>query len=122
MRGKLIELLDNAIAEKELRGSDGELISTFPFKAIEDGMGEWLADYLIAHGVTVQEWIPVSERLPEDSGLTLVRVDFSMWDKKVNVPSLERYVNEEKAWFCDGAKLTNITHWMPLPAAPKEVK
>lgn len=83
----------------------------------------WLiADYLIAHGVTVQKWIPVSERLPEDSGLTLVRVDFSMWDKKVNVPSLERYVNEEKAWFCDGAKLTNITHWMPLPAAPKEVE
>lgn len=81
-----------------------------------------LADELIANGVTIQEWIPVSERLPEDSGLTLVRVDFSMWDKKVNVPSLERYVNEEKTWFCDGAKLTNVTHWMPLPEVPKEVE
>ena len=25
---------------------------------------EYLADYLISHGVTVQEWIPVDERLP----------------------------------------------------------
>lgn len=82
---------------------------------------EDLADYLISRGVTVQKWIPVSERLPEDSGSTLVRVDFYMWDEKVNVPSLERYVNEEKAWFYDGVKLTNVTHWMPLPEAPEEV-
>ena len=26
---------------------------------------EEIADFLIAHGVTVQEWIPVAERLPE---------------------------------------------------------
>ena len=101
MRDKLIELIDS--------------VAVMRLSEVRE-----LADYLIAHGVTVQEWIPVNERLPDDSGLTLVRVDFSMWDEKVNVPSLERYVNEEKAWFCDGAKLTNVTHWMPLPEAPKE--
>ena len=29
---------------------------------------ELIADELIAHGVTVQEWILVSERLPEENG------------------------------------------------------
>ena len=29
---------------------------------------EYLADHLIAHGVTVQEWIPVTERLPGREG------------------------------------------------------
>ena len=27
---------------------------------------EYLADYLISNGVTVQEWAPVTERLPEE--------------------------------------------------------
>lgn len=113
MRDKLIELMNSAMLTRENdRLMYGEARLTF----------EELADYLIAHGVTVQKWIPVSERLPEDSGLTLVRVDFYMWDEKVNVPSLERYVNEEKAWYLDGVKLTNVTHWMPLPTAPKEVE
>ena len=31
-----------------------------------NGVVQKAADYLIAHGVTVQKWIPVSERLPED--------------------------------------------------------
>lgn len=112
MRDKLIELLFGTALHWSYEYSDEDFSKD----------AERTADYLLAHGVTVQEWIPVSERLPEDSGLTLVRVDFYMWDEKVNVPSLERYVNEEKAWFCDGAKLTNVTHWMPLPAAPKEVE
>lgn len=30
------------------------------------------ADYMLDHGVTVQEWISVTERLPEDSGYYLV--------------------------------------------------
>ena len=29
------------------------------------GLEEKVADYLIDNGVTVQEWIPVTERLPE---------------------------------------------------------
>lgn len=31
-----------------------------------------IADYLISNGVTVQKWIPVSERLPEDDSPVLV--------------------------------------------------
>ena len=32
----------------------------------EGSFTEYLADYLIAHGVTVQEWISVKDRLPEN--------------------------------------------------------
>lgn len=48
-----------------------ELIMT-----IDDGYSrsaaEYLADHLIANGVTVQRWIPVSERLPESGVHVLV--------------------------------------------------
>ena len=52
VRGKLVELLDDM-----QRSGTGYFGS-----AIENKKN---ADYLIKHGVTVQEWIPVTERLPE---------------------------------------------------------
>ena len=47
-------------------------------------------DYLIDHGVTVQEWISVDDRLPEESGMYIVtandghkqRVSFVLWQKR----------------------------------------
>ena len=33
---------------------------------------EEIADYLISNGVTVQEWIDVKDRLPEESGMYIV--------------------------------------------------
>ena len=36
------------------------------------GLEEKIADHLIANGVTIQKWIPVAERLPENIGLFLV--------------------------------------------------
>ena len=32
-----------------------------------DSFTEYLADHLISHGVTVQEWISVKERLPQEN-------------------------------------------------------
>ena len=49
---KLVELLDDM-----QRSGTGYFGSAIENKKI--------ADYLIKHGVTVQEWIPVTERLPE---------------------------------------------------------
>ena len=48
-----------------------EILKQAPFEG--KVLDEWwweekikrIADYLIKHGVTVQEWIPVTERLPE---------------------------------------------------------
>ena len=75
---------------------------------------EHLADHLIAHGVTVQEWISVKERLPEsekESVLIALRwgeVDIG-WCEDGRWRS--EFVNEYE----DG----EVTHWMPLPPLPK---
>jgi hypothetical protein len=75
-----------------------------------------IADHLIAHGVTVQEWNSVKERLPEESGMYIVtandghaqRVSFVLWQKK------------NRMWNLTGARsYWRITHWMPLPEPPE---
>ena len=85
---------------------------------------EQIADRLIANGVvisknetTTQRWIPVTERLPEDSGMYIVtandghahRVTFVIWQKR------------NKIWNLTGARsYWRVTHWMPLPEPPEE--
>ena len=77
---------------------------------------EHLADHLIAHGVTVQEWVDVKDRLPEESGMYIVtandghaqRVSFVQWQKK------------NRMWNLTGARsYWRVTHWMPMPQPPK---
>ena len=61
-------------------------------------------------------WIPVSERMPDDSSDVLCTAEFDGpgdWRKKVG------YWHEGK-WVVYGASWTP-THWMPLPAVPQEV-
>ena len=90
------------------------------------------ADCLLAHGVTVQEWISVKDRLPDETGRYLavkkriapddfggdrtdiVIVRFFVDDgfrMPVHIPDwINKKINEE------------VTHWMPLPKPPKEVE
>lgn len=79
---------------------------------------EEIADNLIANGVTVQEWVSVNDRLPEESGMYIItandghaqRVSFVQWQKK------------NRMWNLTGARsYWRVTHWMPMPLAP-EVK
>lgn len=75
-----------------------------------------IADYLIANGVTVQQWIPVTERKPEDGVKVLVSVRgrnealIGWYDA-----DLEDWVVEEGL---EEKKLMPVTHWQekPLPA------
>ena len=74
-----------------------------------------VADHLIAHGVTVQEWISVKDRLPENICPVLV--------------VLEGISTAFNGWYHDGKWWTagagtrpftqKVTHWMPLPQPPK---
>lgn len=77
-----------------------------------------LADYLIEQGVTVQEWIPVTERLPDVSGKYLVtgrsfreRIPQIWICEFINCGLLRGWSNE--------ARNPIVEAWMPLPTPPK---
>ena len=75
-----------------------------------------LIEYLVANGVTVQEWISVKERLPQEKVNCIVHYKHA-------------YCDNDDYWaigmcFYDGEKFQlnpayKVTHWMPLPEPPK---
>lgn len=86
-----------------------------------------LANHLIANGVMVQEWIPVTEGLPK-----LIPCGAgTAYSEAVNVLTSERKVLtaiwDGFDWTCDAefwdAEGEDITHWtpvlLPLPQPPK---
>ena len=110
MRDKLIELLC---------AFDGIYPSKCSFPTGDCKPCEKLADFLIAHGITfatdnnvTYKWIPVSERLPERTGRYLVHHKGGF--------IAERYFYEEAPERFVPYLNEPITHWMPLPKAPKE--
>lgn len=92
-----------------------ELISEIQYMG---GLESRLAEHLIANGVTIQKWIPVTERLPDKhrewvlclcvgGAMEVLNFDFTMWNWDSQYPGrcyMEKYV----------------THWMPLPEPPME--
>ena len=82
------------------------LISTIGLTPMD---AEIYANDFIAHGVTVQEWISVDDRLPDKPMKCLV------YTKRGNCGGYEiTYYN--KGFYL---QYSNVTHWMPLPTAPK---
>ena len=71
-----------------------------------------IADHLIAHGVTVQEWISVKDRLPDKPMRCLV------YTKRGG------YCGYDITYYNQGfySEYSKVTHWMPLPEQPKEVE
>jgi len=61
-------------------------------------------------------WIPVSERLPEDSKNKLPHdaIEVLAHNERGTYTAILYY-----GTFCGDNKLENITHWMPLPSFPK---
>ena len=90
VREKLVELLDIIIQPGQ--------------KTLGD-----IADCLINNGVTVQEWIPVTERLPKPCENVIV-----FRDGKISID-----YNEGNGWFAYDFNGKRVTHWMPLPKPPK---
>ena len=98
----------------------------------------YLADYLINNGVTVKEWIPVTERLPDEHESLFAR--YKGTDKWFNgmfmtisdlVIDCAEYENGERIvktanttegiWKVkDSFYPCRVTHWIPLPNPKKE--
>ena len=67
------------------------------------------AEYLVEHGVTVQEWIPVSEP-PKEKGTYIVCTD------KGGVLLGHWYGKE---WNVGGGAKKHLAYWMKKPQPPK---
>ena len=123
-RDKLIELL------KQIDNDFGEMC----VMCAEDGykslplLEEFFADHLIASGVIVNEWRPASEP-PKEEGMYLCINEGG--------DHFEAYYSQIYEEFgCDSAIYDHhtlgfldtewqgysVSHWMPLPAPPKEVE
>ncbi|HBX4460098.1 TPA: DUF551 domain-containing protein [Klebsiella pneumoniae] len=62
-------------------------------------------------------WIPVSEQMPED------RTQVILWDAEIGEVTSGHYSHKTHTFYhCGDAIENEITHWMPTPAAPQEVK
>ena len=100
VREKLIEILRKPI---------------FPHELVDPT--EAVADYLLDNGVTVQEWISVEDKLPEEAVNCIVHYRHA-------------YCDNDGYWaigFCcyDGEKFLfdpayKVTHWMQMPEPPEE--
>ena len=126
MGQKLIEMQKEAV----INCQPGATCSNCTDFGLADCMERRTADYMIANGVTVQQWIPVTERKQD---LELVEVKAEDMDlfpclvsKNTQHPRRKKIVT--KAWYdgigfmdTDCIDITNeVTHWMPLPQPPKE--
>ena len=88
-----------------------ELLKQIKYVSVENA-----ANILIENGVTVQEWISVNDRLPEEKVNCIVHYKHA-------------YCDNDDYWaigtcFYDGEKFQiglayKVTHWMPLPEPPK---
>lgn len=60
------------------------------------------------------KWISVEERLPKHKQVVLAYVDPCL--EIVQLDAFDEMWKTDVGWF----KLDSVTHWMPLPAPPKE--
>lgn len=77
-----------------------------------------IAEKLIANGVTVQEWIPVDDRLPQytDEYNVTVGVPSELgYFETVKTLRFERIKGKEPRWVIPKNEIYNVIAWMELP-------
>ena len=113
--------------------SDREKLSDLLYEASrkadpERYIFDQIADNLIANGVTVQEWIPVTEGLPEnDYGKHWKdRKYYLVLYQPSGLMCVAHYGYKQYDWWIDNhdcvmsaANYKEVTHWMPLPEPPR---
>ena len=113
MREKLIEL----IREGEKKIVIADLMTPEQQK---EYIYSQLADHLIANGLAVQRWIPVTERLPEANGYYLCVVCVSAVNQRKEYRRMILFW-EDNVWIemANCFRTKKPLYWMPLPDPPK---
>ena len=92
----------NGGTEMDVREKLVELLKQIKYVSVENA-----ANILIDNGVTVQEWISVDDRLPEDGDVVIICTN-------KNFVYAGELIGD--TWFLDNDSWTAaVTHWMPLP-------
>ena len=85
-----------------------------------------IADHLISNGVTVQEWISVDERLPDNKEHDWVLAQVIEDNGYMHIPKVMEYrkskndwLDDTYGWLSEHNGAFTVTHWMPLPEPPK---
>ena len=101
VREKLVELFydNNVICDQKIEG------------LVDDALD------IIAHGVTVQEWISVDDRLPEPFVSVLVHMPGEEPCPTVH----EGFISNDGIWQSAMFRREpgEVTHWKPMPQPPK---
>lgn len=93
----------------------GKLVELLKANFYDEYEFEEIADILIAHGVTVQEWISVRERLPQN----FVSVLGYMTDAGELPPVRECYTVGNAFFFPALGDVHPVSHWCEMPQPPK---
>lgn len=90
--------------------------SAYAIEELQRQIDAWVEPERKALIKSLPRWISVKERLPKTDGMYLVHGTWSASGRKVT-DTCEFYVHDgyfRAVWNFD------VTHWMPLPAPPKE--
>lgn len=120
VREKLVELLSEKCMET-CKQRKGYVCSVEECKRSKEKCCGFYADHLISNGVTVQKWISVDDRLPEEGEYVLCVLKGFNYGGKIQVC---KFVPADKfkdkpyfEHFRNG--FPSVTHWMPLPEPPE---
>ena len=87
---------------------------------------EEAADHLIAHGVTVQEWIPASEppKKITNKVIVLCKNGYMGYGHYEDYKGERTWYNLESGkpftdWDLEDCESYEVTHWRPMPQPPK---
>ena len=115
VKEKLVELLQNAKAAMKSENLSCDIARNM-----------FVVDFMMSNGVTVQEWISVDDRLPDETGRYLavkkrIAPD-ELGGNRTDIVILRFFVDDGfrmpthiPDWI-NGEINEEVTHWMPLPS------
>ena len=106
VKEKLVELLQNAKAAMKSENLSCDIARNM-----------FVVDFMMANGVTVQEWVSVKDKLPEPFVSVLVQMPGEEPFPTVR----EGFISNDGIWQSAMFRREpgEVTHWMPIPQPPK---